>query len=96
MDIFWLGLKTWWAEMKWLARSLSGRFEVGRLEKELEREYGILGRIAEAPRGRMEEKELCIKQIAFLKEEIEALREELANDREERMKRVRREDGGAA
>lgn len=96
MSIFRLGLKTWLAEMKWLARSLSGRFEVGRLEKELEREYGILGRIAEAPRGQMAEKELCLKQIAFLKEEIAALKEELANDREERMKHVRREDGGAA
>jgi len=96
MDIFLLGLKTWLAEMKWLVRSLSGRFEVGRLEKELEREYGILGRIAEAPRGRKAEKELCLKQIAFLKEEIDALKDELANDREERMKRVRRQDGGAA
>jgi hypothetical protein len=96
MDIFILGLKTWLAEMKWLARSLSGRFEVGRLEKELEREYGILGRIAEAPRGKMAEKELCLRQIDFLKEEIGALKEELANDREERMKQVRREDGGAS
>lgn len=96
LDIFRLGLKTWLAETKWLIRSLSGRFEVGRLEKELEREYGILGRIAEAPRGRMEEKELCLRQIAFLKEEIAALGEELANDREERIKRVRREDGDAA
>ena len=96
MDIFILGLKTWLAEMKWLVRSLAGRFEVGRLEKELEREYGILGRIAEAPRGKKADKELCLKQIAFLKEEIDALKEELANDREERMKHIRREDGGAS
>ncbi|WP_272698972.1 hypothetical protein [Desulfovibrio sp. Fe33] len=95
MDIFLLGLKTWLAEMKWLARSLSGRFEVGRLEKELDREYGILGRIAETPRGRKDEKELCLKQISFLKEEIAALREELSNDREERMKHVRREGGAS-
>lgn len=94
MDIFLLGLKTWLAEMKWLVRSLSGRFEIGRLEKELEREYGILGRIAEAPRGRMAEKDLCLKQIDFLKEEIAALKAELATDREERMKRVRRQDVG--
>jgi hypothetical protein len=96
MDIFMLGLRTWLAEFKGLVRSLSGRFEVGRLEKELEREYGILGRIAEAPRGRKAEKELCLKQIAFLKEEIDALKDELANDRKERMKRVRQQDGDAS
>jgi hypothetical protein len=89
MDIFLLGLKTWLAEMKWLTRAQLGKFEISRLEKELEREYGILGRIAEAPRGRKEEKELCLKQIAFLKEEIATLRDELAGDREERMKNVR-------
>jgi len=89
MDIFLLGLKTWLAEMKWLARARLGKFEISRLEKELEREYGILGRIAEAPRGRKEEKELCLRQIAFLKEEIATLRDELAGDREERMKNVR-------
>lgn len=85
LDTFLLGLKTWLAEMKWLTRSVLGRFEISRLEKELEREYASLGRIAEAPRGRMDEKELCLKQIAFLKEEIETLRSELARDREERM-----------
>ncbi|BDQ34413.1 hypothetical protein [Pseudodesulfovibrio portus] len=89
MDIFLLGLKTWLAEMKWLTRAQLGKFEISRLEKELDREYGILGRIAEAPRGRKEEKELCLKQIAFLKEEIATLRDELAGDREERMKNVR-------
>ncbi|AMK09914.1 MAG: hypothetical protein AB7E51_10130 [Pseudodesulfovibrio sp.] len=92
MDVVVLGLKTWLAEVKWLTRSLAGRFEIGRLEKELDREYGILGRIAEAPRGRMEEKELCLKQIAFLREEIAHLKEELANDREARMRRVRGQD----
>lgn len=89
MGVFLLGLKTWLAEMKWLVRAQFGKFEVSRLEKELEREYGILGRIAEAPRGRKEEKELCLKQIAFLKEEIATLKQELAGDREERMKNVR-------
>lgn len=89
MDIFLLGVKTWLAEMKWLTRAQLGKFEISRLEKELDREYGMLGRIAEAPRGRMEEKELCLKQIAFLKEEIATLKEELAGDREERMKDVR-------
>ncbi len=89
MDIFLLGLKTWLAEIKWLGTSVLGRYEISRLEKELNREYGILGRIAELPRGKKKDKELCLKQIAFLKEEIETLRSELAGDREERMKNLR-------
>ena len=89
MDIFLLGMKTWLAEMKWLTRAQLGKFEISRLEKELDREYGILGRIAEMPRGKKDEKELCLKQISFLKEEIATLGEELAGDREERMKKVR-------
>jgi len=92
LDVFLLGLKTWLAEIKWLSRTVLGRFETGRLEKELEREYASLGRIAEAPRGRMEEKDLCLKQISFLKEEIETLRGELARDREERMSKLRPND----
>jgi len=91
LDIFLLGLKTWLAEVKWLGRTVLGRFEIGRLEKELQREYASLGRIAEAPRGRMEDKDLCLKQIAFLKEEIETLRAELARDREERMAGLRKD-----
>ena len=90
LDIFLLGLKTWLAEIKWLAASVLGRYEISRLEKELNQEYGILGRIAETPRGKKEAKELCLKQIEFLKEEIETLRSELAGDREERMKNLRK------
>ena len=89
LDIFLLGLKTWMAEIKWLAKSVLTRFEISRLEKELEQEYGNLGRIAETPRGKKEEKELSLKQIDFLKEEIETLRTELAQDREERMAKLR-------
>ncbi|BCS88823.1 hypothetical protein [Pseudodesulfovibrio sediminis] len=89
MEIFLLGLKTWLAEIKWLVRSLFGKFEVSRLEKELKREYGILGHIAEAPRGKKAEKELCLKQIEFLKEEIATLKSELAGDREKRMNDLR-------
>ncbi len=92
MDVFLLGLKTWLAEIKWLTRTVLGRFEISRLEKELEREYASLGRIAEAPRGRMEEKDLCLKQIAFLKDEIETLRNELARDREERMSKLHKDE----
>lgn len=89
LDIFLLGIKTWLAEIKWLAKSLLTRFEISRLEKELNQEYGNLGRIAETPRGRKEEKELSLKQIDFLKEEIETLRSEAARDREERMAKLR-------
>ena len=89
LDVFLLGVKTWLAEVKWLGRSVLGRFEIGRLEKELEREFAALGRIAEAPRGKKEEKELSLKQVAFLKDEIATLRQELARDREDRMAKLR-------
>ncbi|WP_285907802.1 hypothetical protein [Pseudodesulfovibrio pelocollis] len=91
LDVFLLGLKTWLAEMGWLTRSVLGRFEISRLEKELEREYATLGRIAEQPRGRKEEKDQCLGQISFLKEEIETLKAELAQDREARMRPLRGE-----
>lgn len=74
-----LGLSTWWRETKKLLSGTSRHFEISRLEKQLEEEYVHLGRIAEAPRGRKQEKELCLKQIAFLKEEIATLREEVDN-----------------
>ena len=94
LDIFQLGVKTWLEEAKWLVRSGLVRFETSRLEKELEREYVALGRIAEAPRGKKDEKELCLKQIAFLKEEIATLKDELAHDREARMDALRKEQDG--
>lgn len=94
LDIFLLGLKTWIAEIKWLASSVLGRYEISRLEKELNQEYGILGRITETPKGKKEDKELCLKQIAFLKEEIETLKGELAGNREERMKKLRAQSKG--
>jgi len=93
LDIFLLGIKTWLAEIKWLAKSLLTRFEISRLEKELNQEYGILGRIAETPRGKKEDKELCLKQIEFLKEEIETLKSELADAREAHMSNLRNQHG---
>jgi cell division protein FtsB len=89
LDLFLLGLKTWLEEIKWLGKSVLARFEISRLEKELEQEYGILGRITESPKGKKEEKGLCLKQVSFLKEEIETLKSDLASDREERMKKLR-------
>ncbi|CCH49746.1 hypothetical protein [Pseudodesulfovibrio piezophilus] len=91
LEVFLLGLKTWTAEVKWLGKSVLTRFEISRLEKELNREYGILGRLAESPRGKKDEKELSLRQIDFLKEEIETLRTELALDREERMSALRKD-----
>ncbi|QJB56247.1 hypothetical protein [Pseudodesulfovibrio sp. zrk46] len=89
LEIFQLGLRTWLAEMQWLSKSLLTRFEISRLEKELNREYGVLGRIAEAPRGKKEDKEQSLRQIDFLKEEIETLKNDAARDREERMSKLR-------
>lgn len=89
LEVFTLGVKTWVAEIKWLGKSILTRFEISRLEKELEQEYGNLGRIAEAPRGKKAEKEMSLRQIDFLKEEIDTLKDELIRDREERMSKLR-------
>lgn len=78
------GLRVWLREMQWMGKTSMRRFEIGRLEKQLKEEYVHLGRIAEAPRGRKEEKERTLKQIQFLKEEIAALEEDLECSREER------------
>ncbi|MGL1863119.1 MAG: hypothetical protein OCC46_11410 [Pseudodesulfovibrio sp.] len=91
LDIFLLGLKTWLAEIRWLTKSILTRYEISRLEKELEQEYGTLGRIVEMGKGKKQDKELSLKQIDFLKEEIETLRSELARDREDRMAKLREE-----
>ncbi len=91
LDIFLLGLKTWLAEIRWLTKSILTRYEISRLEKELEQEYGTLGRITEMGKGKKQDKELSLKQIDFLKEEIETLRSELARDREDRMAKLREE-----
>lgn len=71
------GFKVWARELGRMVGTSMRRFEISRLEKQLEEEYGLLGRIAEAPRGKMKEKEQSLNQIAFLKEEIETLRNEL-------------------
>lgn len=89
LDNFRLGLSVWTSEMKWLATSLVRRFEISRLAKRLDEEYTRLGRVAEAPRGRMAEKELCLKQIAFLKDEMAALQDELEARRTARLNRLR-------
>lgn len=71
------GLRVWLKEMRFMGKTSMRRFEISRLEKQLKEEYVHLGHIAENPRGRKEEKELTLKQIKFLKEEIAALEQEL-------------------
>lgn len=78
VDVLKHGLRVWAGEMRTLGAGLRTRFEISRLEKRLEQEYAHLGRIAEKPRGRKDDKELALQQIAFLKEEIEQLEAELA------------------
>lgn len=71
------GLRVWSREMLRLVGRAHGQFEISRLRKRLDEEYLRLGHIAEAPRGRKEEKERVLRQIAFLKEEIGTLEREL-------------------
>ncbi len=78
------GFKVWLDEIRWMGKTSLRRFEIGRLEKQLEEEYVHLGRIAEAPRGRKEEKERILRQIRFLKEEIGTLEDELEQGKQER------------
>ncbi|KAB1439103.1 hypothetical protein [Pseudodesulfovibrio senegalensis] len=84
LDNLIFGLKVWLDEIRWMGKTSLRRFEIGRLEKQLEEEYVHLGRIAEAPRGRKEEKERTLGQIKFLKEEINTLQEELEQGDKER------------
>ncbi|WP_147819323.1 hypothetical protein [Salidesulfovibrio onnuriiensis] len=79
------GLRVWLGEMRLMGKTSLRRFEISRLEKQLKEEYVHLGHIAENPRGRKEEKELALKQITFLKEEIAALEQELEQSGKERV-----------
>lgn len=81
LDNIVFGLRVWLKEMKWMSKASMRRFEISRLEKQLEEEYVHLGRIAEAPRGKKEEKDLVLKQIKFLKDEIATLEQELEQNR---------------
>ena len=96
VEVLRFGLTVWWEEIKWMLKGLFRRFEISRLEKELRKEYLLLGRIAENPRGRSEEKDLSLRQIKFLKEEIQTLETETAREREERMNTLRTKAGGPA
>ncbi|GEM_PF-1005886 len=88
------GFRVWLREMKRMGKTSMRRFEISRLEKQLKEEYVHLGHIAEAPRGRKEEKELTLKQIEFLKEEIAALEQELEQSGKETAGETGRKDEG--
>jgi hypothetical protein len=94
LAVFRIGLSVYWSELRWLGVSLLRRYEISRLAKRLREEYTRLGRVAEAPRGKMPEKELCLKQIAFLKEEMATLEKELEARRMERVNLLRRRAEG--
>lgn len=95
IEIIRLGVTVWLSEMKWLGYSLLRKFEISRLAKRLQEEYTRLGTVAEAPRGKKQAKELCLKQISFLKDEIKLLEDELEATRMQRVNELRSRQGEA-
>lgn len=95
VEIIRLGVTVWLSEMKWLGYALLRKFELSRLAKRLKEEYTRLGTVAEAPRGKKQEKELCLKQISFLKDEMKILEEELEARRMQRVNKLRGRQGEA-
>ncbi|MBI9112732.1 hypothetical protein [Maridesulfovibrio ferrireducens] len=80
IDNFKKGLIVWTQELKAIFSRLLGNFEVSQLEKRLEREYALLGKLnCEDAEGDIE---LCRKQIDFFKEEINRLKKEQAAKRD--------------
>ncbi|OEU70086.1 MAG: hypothetical protein BA863_00380 [Desulfovibrio sp. S3730MH75] len=80
IDNFKSGLAVWTQELKTIFSKLLGNFEVCQLEKRLEREYALLGKLScDDAQGDIE---LCKKQIDFFKEEISKLKKEQAAKRD--------------
>ncbi len=80
VDIFKIGLDVWLQEMRGVFSKLMGNFEVCQLEKRLEKEYALLGKLTTgAAEGDVE---LCKKQIDFFKDEISKLKKEQAAKRD--------------
>ena len=80
INIFKIGLDVWLQEMRSLFSSLLGNFEVCQLDKRLEKEYALLGKLT---CGDAEgDIELCKKQIDFFKDEISKLQKEQAAKRD--------------
>ncbi|MBN2141239.1 MAG: hypothetical protein JW718_09575 [Desulfovibrionaceae bacterium] len=95
-----LGLRVWASEIKWLAARAVRRYEIGRLEKRLGEEYGLLGRLeaGDADQAGPGAREFCLGQIGFLKTEIQALArdlEEASALRRRRLSDPGREGGGS-
>ncbi|WP_432738771.1 hypothetical protein [Maridesulfovibrio sp. FT414] len=80
IDIFKIGLDVWLQEMRGVFTKLMGNFEVCQLEKRLEKEYALLGKLTSGDaKGDVE---LCKKQIDFFKDEISRLKKEQAAKRD--------------
>ena len=74
----------WVDEMKWLVFVLNKKYEIHRLEKELDREYSHLGRVVTSASPKKVDKELALKQIDFLREEIDSILKEIEDGEAER------------
>ncbi|WP_027720737.1 hypothetical protein [Maridesulfovibrio zosterae] len=80
VDIFKIGLDVWLQEMRGVFSRLLGNFEICQLDKRLEREYALLGKLSCGDaKGDIE---LCKKQIDFFKDEISKLKKEQAAKRD--------------
>ena len=93
-----LGLKVLGSELKWLVIQLLRNWEIAQLRKRLHQEYRSLGVIEAAGAGLeqamddqelniFDEKELALKQIAFLLDEIQYLQNRLREERDEYIQR---------
>ncbi len=91
IDNFKKGLTVWVQELKGIFTRLLGNFEVRQLEKRLEREYALLGKLTcDDAEGDIE---LCSKQIDFFKEEISKLKKEQAAKRDVKRRDNKRKMG---
>lgn len=95
---FWLGLKVMGSELTWLILLGLRNWEIAQLRKRLHQEYHGLGMIIAAAAGLQlakndqelnifDEKELALKQIAFLLDEIAYLKARLLDERAEYVRR---------
>ncbi len=90
-----LGISVWLSEMTWLGSSLYKQFMISRLVKRLQEEYTNLGKAVENEEAQSSEKEICLKQISFLKDEIHTLENELEAQRIQRVNMLRNRQGTA-
>ena len=88
------GWKVIWSEFKWLFIRTFRRWEIKQLHKRLNEEYQTLGKVYAASVEENKplthedsEAEIPLKQISFLKEEIQHMEQELDNSRHEYVKR---------